>query len=387
MTEFYKNFNIHHKLKLILVINYRLTKQCITPILLPTHNPYMKKAHYIFLILITCLGLNLNAQLATSVTSGIPQKFSYSSQVRDANEEILANQFISLRFTIRSGSQGGAAIYVETDTTTTSPNGIFTVVIGGGSILSGKFDSIQWQQANMYLQIEMDPEGGTNYTNMGTSQLVSFPYAIAAGNGLESIKYDSTGTVVIRTADTKTTSSTNASWLTNGNAATGANSFIGTTDNSDLILKRMNAEGLRIRIGNAVTIPGKLGLGVTAPVTTLDVNGGVTLRDTTFNVSGNFTLNAGNRSMIFLNSSVSATTTCTMADGLQRGQIVIISMLGSRGVSFVNNGPVNNTRVNTDGKGVNSHIGDAVLYTEGNTLTLLWNGADWVEIASSMPKP
>ncbi len=283
-------------------------------------------------------------------------------------------------------------MYTEIISTVTSPAGIFTVVIGGGSI-DGVLDTIPWQDGDMFLEVEVDPSGGTNFVSMGTNQLLSFPYAITAGNGISSIRYDSTGVMVIHTTDARSTSSVGSSWLTTGNASRlDANPFIGTTDNTDLILKRMNAEGLRIKENNVVSLPGKLGLGTASasPVTTLDVDGGVTLRDTTVNVSGNFTLNVGNRSLIFINSTVSpGSATLTMGNGLQKGQIVILSITAnsiSRGITIRNQASPYNTRINSDGRGVNSAVGDGVQYTEGNSISLLWNGTDWTELSSSITK-
>src|ERR1043165_3556240 len=238
-------------------------------------------------ILLLCGFCAVYAQNSTNPSSagGVPQRFAYSSAVRDANGLPLISQFIRLRFTILREAPTGTPVYQQIATVTTSPAGIFTVVIGGGSITLGNFDSIPWQTGNLFLRVELDVTGGINFVDMGTTQLLSTPYAIAAGNGLASIAFDSTGQVISKTLDNKTSITNFKSWLTTGNAGIGgANGFIGTTDNSDLILKRMNAEGLRISAGNTVTIPGKLGLGVTNPVTSLDINGGIKLRDTTTNV-------------------------------------------------------------------------------------------------------
>lgn len=61
--------------------------------------------------------------------------------------------------------------------------GLFTLAIGGGNAVSGKFTDITWSSGDKYLKIEMDATGGNNFTLMGTSQLLSVPYALSAGNG------------------------------------------------------------------------------------------------------------------------------------------------------------------------------------------------------------
>lgn len=344
------------------------------------------------LLLLLFITTAVNAQ--QSAGSSVPQMFSYSSQIRDANRELIVDRFIKLRFTIHSETLNGPVVYWQIDTATTSPAGIFTVVIGGGSISnSGTFGSIPWQLGDKYLQVEVDADGGDNFVDMGASQLLSFPYSITAGNGLTSVNHDSTGAIVIKTASSQIVTSNTTSWLTSGNQVNNTNNFIGTTDNIDFVLKRMSAEGLRLKENNAVSIPGKLGIGAASasPVTSLDIDGGLTLRDTTVNVSGNFTLNPGNRSLIFINSAVSTgNATLTMGNGLQRGQIVILSITGSsssKGITIKNQAIPYNTRINSDGRGVNSAIGDGIPYTEGNSITLLWNGTDWTELSSSITKP
>lgn len=350
----------------------------------------MKKLRLLALAALSA-GLTSQAQITVPVSGGVPQAYPYSSQVRDADGTVLANQFISLRISLRDGGVDGPVKYVELDTITTSPNGIFSVVVGGGRVIGGNFDSIPWASGMIYQKVELDERGGTNFVDMGTAQLLSLPYALSAGNGVTNIKYDSTGKMSLATADGRTEIKTTAAgWMTTGNSGAGSTGFIGTTDNSDLTFKRFNQEGMRIRTGNAVTMPGRLGLGgVTAPATTLDVNGGMSFRDTTVNVSGNFTLNVGNRGLIFINSSVfPSAARVTLADGLVKGQMVILAITSSSssyGVRFYNSGAAYNTRVNTNGGGVNDgNVGDYISYKEGNTITLLWNGTDWVQTASSI---
>jgi uncharacterized protein (TIGR02145 family) len=56
-----------------------------------------------------------------------------------------------------------------------------SLLIGGGTNVSGKIADIQWGAGNYFLKTETDPSGGTNYSITGTTQLVSVPYAMYAG--------------------------------------------------------------------------------------------------------------------------------------------------------------------------------------------------------------
>jgi hypothetical protein len=76
--------------------------------------------------------------------------------------------------------------YSETKEATTSGQGIFSVVVGDGSILTktGNFSDINWKNSPKFLKVEMDPSGGTNFALLGTSRLQAVPFAYYA-NGVD----------------------------------------------------------------------------------------------------------------------------------------------------------------------------------------------------------
>ncbi len=109
-----------------------------------------------------------------------PEKFNYQGVARDISGNILVNQAISLRITLHSGTPTGSTVYQETHAATTDLYGVFSLEIGGGSVVSGVFSSIDWAGNTFYFQTEMDATGGTTYLDMGTTQLISVPYALHA---------------------------------------------------------------------------------------------------------------------------------------------------------------------------------------------------------------
>ncbi len=112
-----------------------------------------------------------------------PEKFSYQAVVRDASNNLVVNQTVGLQITIRQGMPGGTEVYQETHMGMTNANGLVSLEIGGGmSTMVGLFEDIDWGDGPYFLQTEVDPAGGTDYTIMGTSQLLSVPYALYAGN-------------------------------------------------------------------------------------------------------------------------------------------------------------------------------------------------------------
>ncbi|WP_299433074.1 hypothetical protein [uncultured Aquimarina sp.] len=120
-----------------------------------------------------------------TVTSGsgtdqTPQMFNYQSVIRDNTGSILINQNIGFQISILQGSSSGSSAYTETHSITTSNNGVAAFMIGNGSVVSGDFTSIDWGSSTYFVQLEADTAGGTNYQLIGTSQLISVPYAIHA---------------------------------------------------------------------------------------------------------------------------------------------------------------------------------------------------------------
>jgi len=107
---------------------------------------------------------------------------NYQGVVRNASGTPLASHAISLRLTVHDGSAAGTDVYQETQTTTTNAFGLYNLAIGAGLVTIGAFDGINWSTGNKFLQVEVDTTGASSYINLGTSQLLSVPYALYADN-------------------------------------------------------------------------------------------------------------------------------------------------------------------------------------------------------------
>lgn len=118
---------------------------------------------------------------ATTMLAQAPQKMSYQAVVRNAGNTLITNATVGMRISVLQGTANGTAVYVETQTPTTNANGLVTLEIGAGAVVSGTFAFISWGTNNYYIKTETDPTGGTNYTISGTTQLLSVPYALYAG--------------------------------------------------------------------------------------------------------------------------------------------------------------------------------------------------------------
>ena len=112
--------------------------------------------------------------------SQAPEKLSYQSVIRRTNNDLVVNQNVRVKISILQGTISGMAVYVEDHTTSTNSNGLVSLSIGGGNVISGTFSAINWENGPYFVKMEADPTGGTNYTVSGTSQLLSVPYALYA---------------------------------------------------------------------------------------------------------------------------------------------------------------------------------------------------------------
>ncbi|MHC1703652.1 MAG: tail fiber domain-containing protein [Tenuifilaceae bacterium] len=136
----------------------------------------MKTKYYSAIMLL------LAVLLVQFVYSQAPQGFSYQAVIRNTSGQPLVSQSVKIQITL--SDQAGTTIHFrETHTQTTSPLGLVNLTIGTGTVGAGTFSTIPWQSGEVYIKVEVDPAGGTNYTNLGSSKLTSVPYALYAASG------------------------------------------------------------------------------------------------------------------------------------------------------------------------------------------------------------
>ena len=99
---------------------------------------------------------------------------SYQAVIRNSSNQLVTSQIVGMKISILQGSATGTPVYTETQTPTTNANGLVSIEIGGET----GFDAINWASGSYFMKTETDPDGGTNYTIAGTSQLLSVPFAL-----------------------------------------------------------------------------------------------------------------------------------------------------------------------------------------------------------------
>jgi uncharacterized protein (TIGR02145 family) len=109
-----------------------------------------------------------------------PQAIPYQAIVRNASGNIIASQAVKLRFSIHDSISTGTIVYKELHSLTTNPEGLVNINIGQGVVQSGVFNTINWGKNGKFIQTELDALNNNVFTDLGTSQLMSVPYALYA---------------------------------------------------------------------------------------------------------------------------------------------------------------------------------------------------------------
>jgi hypothetical protein len=134
----------------------------------------------IYLLLATLLLVHVQV-FGQSVSSGVPNKFTYQSVVRDTSGQLVTNQSVGMRLSLQRGPQM-TNLYTETHQLTTNSNGLLTCIIGSGQPTLGMMDTIDWSGGMVYVKTEIDMSGGSNYSMVSTRELLSVPYALYSLN-------------------------------------------------------------------------------------------------------------------------------------------------------------------------------------------------------------
>ena len=125
---------------------------------------------------ILCLAIASLTQLQAQA----PQGFNYQATVRNSSGDLIVNTNVYFKFNVIQGSQTAVPIFTETHYVPTDDLGQVNLVIGQGTANTGVFSEIDWSLGSYYLGIELDT--GNGYVAMGTTQLLSVPYALYAAN-------------------------------------------------------------------------------------------------------------------------------------------------------------------------------------------------------------
>ena len=118
----------------------------------------------------------------TQLQAQAPQGFNYQATVRNSTGDLVVNTNVYFKFNVIQGSQTAVPVFTETHYVPTDDLGQVNLVIGEGTANTGTFSELDWSLGSYYLGIELSINGANNYVAMGTTQLLSVPYALYAEN-------------------------------------------------------------------------------------------------------------------------------------------------------------------------------------------------------------
>ena len=129
-----------------------------------------------------------------ALAQGVPQRINYQAVAIDADGDPIPgydmvgrpidNAEMDIRLTVLDGSPSGAERFKETHTIRTDAYGLFTLEIGGGTLINGDFATINWSDSDRFLRVEMDRFRNGNWTLLGVQKMLTVPYSFIAERAL-----------------------------------------------------------------------------------------------------------------------------------------------------------------------------------------------------------
>lgn len=125
--------------------------------------------------------LTLLALIVTIIAfAQAPQGFNYQATVRNSSGALIVSQNVTFKFNIIKDASTSVPVFSETHYAPTDDLGAVNLIIGKGTPTTVTFASVDWGNGNYYLGIELNT--GNGFVAMGTTQLLSVPYALYALN-------------------------------------------------------------------------------------------------------------------------------------------------------------------------------------------------------------
>lgn len=140
------------------------------------------------------LSLLIFSMIGLSVAAQVPKMMNYQGVARDASGKVLQAQPIDLRISIIGSDDINRPVYSEMQSVQTNSFGLFSLKIGSGDVVYGSIEEVDWSKGDFFISTEMDATGSGEFVFMGTSELLSVPYAFyAERSGVAETTVDGSG--------------------------------------------------------------------------------------------------------------------------------------------------------------------------------------------------
>ncbi|HPI53477.1 MAG TPA: kelch repeat-containing protein [Chitinophagaceae bacterium] len=161
----------------------------------------------------------------------VPQSMNYQGIARDPAGNPLSNKPLAIKLAILPTLDSKVVEFEERQEVVTNEFGLYTLQIGRGEVMFGDLKSVKWETGNKYIRVSIDINGGTNYIDAGTTQLLSVPYAMYAEKSGSTISSNQSTTTNTR-ATNNYIEKTNSAGVTNSTSLlydNGTSVALGTT--------------------------------------------------------------------------------------------------------------------------------------------------------------
>lgn len=207
----------------------------------------MKKLYLTFLFFLCFLPF--------AFAQNIPYGMKYQAVARDLSGKILAEKEISLRISLVSHHTDQVAHYTEVHKITTNQFGLFSIVVGEGTVEKGLFTEIPWSTEDIWMQVDIKTAKSAEFLTISSSKLLAVPYAFHAGTANQLTNQN--------TVDGGKTPGVPAqNWSLFGNSNVDPTTdFLGATNYADLVMITNNLDRLRITKDGDINIANNLNVG------------------------------------------------------------------------------------------------------------------------------
>ena len=118
---------------------------------------------------------------------------AFQAVARTSYGVIMPNKQIQIRISILKDTLAEEILYQELKSVTTSPLGLFTILIGAAEsakiITIGAFEKIDWTAGTYFMRVEIDPDNHLQFIRIGQQQIQYAAYAFSADHVLaENVK-------------------------------------------------------------------------------------------------------------------------------------------------------------------------------------------------------
>ena len=189
----------------------------------------------------------------------VPQGMKYQAVARSLSGEVLPNQPVTLKISLKSNGSGlQKTHYSETHTVTTNALGLFDLTIGSGKAGMGTFTGVPWSSEDIWMEIAIQDGGKSGFTTISSSRLLAVPYAFHAMTANELASNPKARVA----AGGPTDGVPSNVWSTFGNTKTDPSTDrMGTMDYVDLIFVTNKTERLRITKDGNINLANSLSVG------------------------------------------------------------------------------------------------------------------------------